>query len=91
MKYGAELYVYSGIYSEVDSEITNHKEKLVKCRKIHKCATCQSEIKVNDHALLETGFMDGKPVSCYTCLQCIEEWLEESGQVEFEESEETEI
>ena len=91
MKYGAELYVYSGIYSEVDSEITNHKEKLVKCRKTHKCSACQSEIQIKELALHETGFMDGEPVSCYTCLSCIEEWLEESGQVEFEESEEKEV
>lgn len=91
MKYGAELYVGSGFYSDMDDEIVNSKEKLVKCRKAHKCSACQGEIKINEQALLETGFMDGKPVSCYTCLSCIEEWLKESGQVEFEESEETQI
>lgn len=26
--------------------------------------------------------MDGEPVSSYTCLECIEEWLEESAQAE---------
>lgn len=31
--------------------------------------------------------MDGKPVSSYTCLPCIEKWLEESGQVGFDEDE----
>lgn len=71
MKYGAELYIDSGIYSDADSEITNRKEKLVKCRKAHKCSACQTEIKINEQALLETGFLDGKPVSCYTCLTSI--------------------
>ena len=26
--------------------------------------------------------------SCYICLPCVEQWLEESGQVEVEEDEE---
>ena len=90
MKYGAELYVDSGIYSDADSEITNRKEKIVRCRKTHKCSVCNSEIQIKELALNETGFMDGEPVSCYTCLTCIEEWLEESGQVESEEGEEAE-
>ena len=91
MKYGAELYVDSGIYSDADSEITNRKEKIVRCRKTHKCAACNSEIQIKELALRETGFMDGEPASCYTCLTCIEEWLEESGQVESEESEDEKI
>ena len=35
---------------------------------------------VGEQALYESGFSDGEPVSCYTCLGCVEEWLEESGQ-----------
>ena len=31
---------------------------------------------------VESGFMDGHPVSNYICLPCIEAWLEESGQVD---------
>jgi hypothetical protein len=46
---------------------------------------CGNEIKAGDHALFESGFEDGQPVSCYTCLPCIEAWLEESGQVEHDE------
>jgi hypothetical protein len=85
MKYKPEDYIDSGFYSG-DEEIENHKEKIVKCRKPHECmGGCGNEIKSGEHALLETGFQDGKPVSCYTCLPCIEAWLEESGQVELEE------
>lgn len=87
MKYDKELYLDSGFYGgDFGDDITNHKEKIVKCRKPHECnGGCEKEIKAGDYALLETGFMDGEPVSSYTCLPCIEEWLEESGQVETEE------
>lgn len=87
MKYKPDDYLNCGFYDgDMDSDIENHKEKLVKCRKPHKCmGGCDTEIKAGEYALLETGFMDGKPVSSYTCLPCIEAWLEESGQVGFNE------
>ena len=78
MKYKPEEYINCGFYSDMDSDFQNHKEKLVKCRKPHICINCQKEIKKGEHALLETGFMDNKPVSCYTCTPCIDEWIEES-------------
>ena len=80
MKYKPENYIDSGFYS--DDDIENKKEKVVKCRKQHKCATCEADITIGVHALRETGFTEGKPVSCYTCLPCIDTWLEESGQAE---------
>ncbi len=46
----------------------------------HICANCAREIRKGEQALYESGFSDGEPVSCYTCLGCVEEWLEESGQ-----------
>lgn len=85
MKYKPEDYLNSGFYSDMDDDVEVKKEKVVKCRKPHKCmGGCEKEISAGQYALLETGFMDGKPVSCHTCLPCIEEWLEESGQVEAE-------
>jgi len=87
MKYKPENYINSGFYSDMDSDIENHNEKLVKCRKPHICANCQREIKPGEHALLETGFLDGKPVSVHTCTPCIDEWLEEIGQVDESEGE----
>jgi len=85
MKYKPQDYIDSGFYSDMDDDIKDKKEKVVKCRKLHKCSTCESEIAIGEHALREAGFMDGKPVSCYTCLPCIEAWLEESGQVDIDE------
>lgn len=87
MKYKPEEYIDSGFYSDMDDDVVNSKEKLVKCRKAHKCVACSKEIEKGQHAVSETGFMDGKPVSCHTCLPCIEAWLEESGQVETDDCE----
>lgn len=81
MKYDKELYINSGFYGEDrDGEVTNRKEKIVKCRKPHECMGCGKEIKAGEQVLYETAFCDGKPVSCYTCLECIEKWLEENGR-----------
>ena len=89
MKYAEEMYYDSGIYGDhADDDTTHHQEKIVRCRKPHKCSGCGAEIHIEDHALRETGFMDGKPVSCYTCLPCIEAWLVESGQVDDEGNQE---
>ena len=89
MKYKPEDYIESGFYSDMDDEIEHKTEKIVKCRKPHKCmGGCDKEIQPGEEALCEKGFMDGKPVSSYTCLPCIEKWLEESGQIELEEEEE---
>lgn len=79
MRYKPEEYINCGFYEgDMDCNIENQKSKIVKCRKSHKCmGGCDSEIKPGEHAMLETGFMDGKPVSCYTCLPCIDKWLDE--------------
>lgn len=89
MKYKPEMYLDCGLYDgDFGDDIENRKEKIVKCRKPHKCmGGCDTEIKVGEYALLESGFLDGEPMSCYTCLPCIEAWLEESGQVDIEEVE----
>lgn len=82
MKYPKELYTESGFYGG-DEEIENYTEKVVKCRKSHKCSGCQKEIQDGEEAVVESGFMGGHPVSNYICLPCIEGWLEESEQVEW--------
>ncbi len=46
----------------------------------HICANCAREICKGELALYESGFLDGEPVLCYTCLECTEEQLEKSGQ-----------
>jgi hypothetical protein len=82
VKYNPEDYIDTGFYP-ADEDIANYKEKIVKCRKPHKCmGGCGKEIQAGEQAVRETGFLLGEPVSNYTCLPCIEEWLEESGQID---------
>lgn len=38
---------------------------------------CEKEIPIGAYAIRETGFMDGKPVSLYTCTDCMDKWLDE--------------
>lgn len=84
MKYPKEMYIESGFYSG-DEDIEIYTEKVVKCRKPHKCSGCEKDIAKGEEAVMESGFMDGHPVSNYICLPCIEEWLEESEQVDVED------
>lgn len=87
MKYTKEMYIDSGIYG-LDEDIRNHQEKIVTCRKPHKCVFCDKDIAPGEQALSERGFTEDGAVSAYTCLDCIESWLEESGQIETETDEE---
>jgi len=78
MKYKPEDYSIrdTGFYGLEDDGVENYKEKLVKCRKPHKC-NCGKEIQIGEHAIRETGFMEGEPVSCYTCTDCMDKWMDE--------------
>jgi hypothetical protein len=76
MKYSKETYEQTEFYCP-DEELSNHKQKIVKTRKEHKCCQCQKHIEKQNYALYETGFLDYKPVSAYTCLECCDKWLEE--------------
>ena len=78
MKYTVEQYIESGFYGLEEDEVENKKEKIVKCKKEHDCVGgCKSVIKIGDYALYESGFLDGQFVSCYTCLKCLDKWLDE--------------
>lgn len=80
MKYDKELYIGNEIYG-CDEEFRRKSEKVVKCRKSHECMSCSKEIKAGEHAVCETGFMFGEPTSNYTCIECMEAWMEEIGVV----------
>ena len=83
MKYTEQEYIESEFYS-LDDDIGSYKAKVAKCRKSHKCVCCESEIAIGEHAFYESGFMDGEPVSVYTCLPCIDKWLDEMNDLETE-------
>ena len=79
MKYNPEDYSLQDtmFYGFDETEIENYKEKLVKCRKSHKCNSCEKEIKPGERAIRESGFMDGEPIYAYTCTDCMDKWLDE--------------
>ena len=79
MKYKPEEYSIrdTRFYGLEDEGVENYKEKLVKCRKPHKCmGGCEKEIPKGAYAIRETGFLDGEPISSYTCTDCMEKWLD---------------
>ncbi|SHN06105.1 hypothetical protein SAMN02746066_04663, partial [Anaerosporobacter mobilis DSM 15930] len=63
------------------------KEKVVKCKKEHTCVICQRTIDKGKFALSESGFCDGEAVSAYTCIECVENVIEESGEVDASDDE----
>lgn len=81
MKYDKDLYVDNGIYAFKEKGMKCRIEKIIKCRNPHKCASCGKEISQGEQSIVEIGFLEGERICCYTCLTCIEEWLEKSGQI----------
>lgn len=78
MKRTPEEYIDCGFYEPGDIEdIANYQQKVVKCRKEHICSACQKKIAQGDHALRETGFMDGTPLQNYVCIPCLDQWLDQ--------------
>lgn len=79
MKYSIEDYINCDFYGgDMDYNIESYKSRVVRCRKPHKCmGGCNTTINPGEHALLETGFVDGQPISFYTCIPCLDSWIEE--------------
>lgn len=84
MKYPEEMYIDSQIFSgDIDSSESNFTEKVVKIRKSHKCCVCGKEVQKGEKMLMQKAVIqDMGWCSCYICLPCVEQWLEESGQVD---------
>ena len=76
LKYPKEMYLDCGFYAD-DEEVEHATSKVVRCRKSHKCANCGNEIKIKDFSLRESGFIYNEPCSCYTCMVCLNKWLDE--------------
>ena len=83
MKYAEEMYLDSQIFDgDMDGSESNFTEKIVKVRKPHTCCVCEKEISKGTKVIVQRAVVqDLGRCSCYICLPCIENWLEESGQV----------
>jgi len=86
VKYPKEMYIDSQIIAgDMDGSESNFSEKIVKIRKPHTCCVCDKEFEKGIEMVRQNAIVEGLGFcSCYICLQCIEEWLEESGQVDAE-------
>lgn len=88
LKYSQDMYIGCEYFSsDMEDGISYETEKLVKVRKEHKCVgsgkSCEKIIKPGQYAVRQQAVVEGYGwSSCYICARCIEEWLEESGQVE---------
>jgi hypothetical protein len=87
MKYAEEMYLDSQIFAgDMDGSESNFTEKIVKIRKEHTCCVCEKEIPKGTKMVSQRAVaQDLGWCSCYICLSCIENWLEESGQVDVED------
>ena len=84
MKYSEEMYLDGQIFSgDMDGSESCFSEKMVKTRKAHDCCVCEKEIPKGTKMVMQSAVIqDIGWCNCYICLPCIEEWLEESGQVQ---------
>lgn len=84
MKYPEEMYIGSQIFEgDRDGSESNFSEKIVKTKKNHDCCVCEKEMPKGTKMLMQRAVVqDMGWCSCYICLPCVENWLEESGQVE---------
>ena len=84
MKYPEEMYIDSQIFAEdMDGSESNLTEKVVKTRSSHLCCVCGKKMPKGERMLSQKAIVAGQGwCSCYICLPCVENWLEESGQVE---------
>lgn len=89
MKYPEEMYIDSQIFAgDMDGSESNLTEKVVKIRNSHLCCVCEKQIPKGERMLNQKAIVEGQGwCSCYICLPCVENWLEESGQVEDGENE----
>lgn len=80
LKYTKEQYETGGYFDgDMDTEIVKEEYKLVKIRKDHHCVGgCDKIIHKGDHALsCKALFQEEGWKTCYMCIDCCNEWLDE--------------
>jgi len=71
------FYLDRGVFEPSEYEL-HYKLRLVKTRKDQECCICKEKglnILKGSKAIYESCFLDGSPVSCYTCLKCADETI----------------
>lgn len=76
MKYPITTYITCNFWTISEDEI-NHSAKMVRTRKPQKCMACLKIKLVGSDMLYETCFLDRRRVRCYTCVDCLDKWIDE--------------
>jgi hypothetical protein len=78
LKYTADEYLNAGLFSDnvADEGVELHTKAFVKCAKGYSCVECGGVICKGDFALSERLLFDGKWHCAYTCVACLDEWLD---------------
>ena len=67
--------------SPFEPDTKHYRRRLVKTRKEHLCVGCytgiQHKIPKGTKAHKELGFLDGKPVTCYLCMKCYDQYIDD--------------
>ena len=80
-KYTDEQYLNCGFYlPSRDGGEEMYSSKIVRCRKEHTCAFCGKTINAGEKAMYEKALIWDEWGSAYTCLHCLDTWIEDSEQ-----------
>lgn len=86
MKYSIETYLSCEYWPH--GEEVDHSQKIITVRKEHPCASATRlhNIAPGEKALLERAIIkDQGRVSAYTCLPCLDAWIDEHPLIEVKE------
>lgn len=81
-KYPDEKYLETEFFLDRDLIIKNRQIKLVITRKEHMCAFGyvigkEHTIPIGKKVYFEKAVVEGEWGSCYSCLECLDTWLDE--------------
>jgi hypothetical protein len=81
LKYSEETYLNCGFWGGDESE-SNHTQRIVMIRKEHICSGCFKPSGQGAKMLRETAVLqDIGRKSCYTCLVCLNRWIDQHPQL----------
>jgi hypothetical protein len=80
-KYPDSKYLEAELFDDGDAEVRCMTRKIVVTRKEHRCAfadaiTKPHDIPVGTRAIRESAIVEGAWGSAYSCLTCVDKWLD---------------
>lgn len=78
MKYTEEDYLNCGFYQPSEDEQC-YQSKVTTARRPHECVNCGGPIRPKEKYFRESCIMYEKRRTSKTCLNCLDEWIDEVG------------